>query len=220
MSLRYCHTLIPRSPEFVPTAGQVQAFLAAMIQWGVLGGEPSLVMRTPSARVRRGLNPFTRQLEEYPMTDHTDLPDVNRVADVIKGRADYEVQASGMGRPEHPPLPLAFGGPYHVGIVCHVSSRLRSTSDPHDEVGEWPGVPFFGDPCEAVIERGIFCNPHTMEVIEVAGGGCARFWVEFELGKWLFPAFERGDLELLDPAIVAGAERLFGIGFAQGCNWG
>jgi hypothetical protein len=59
-----------------------------------------------------------------------------------------------------------------------------------------------------------------MEVIEVAGAGCARFWVEFELGKSLFPPFDRGDLEFLDPGIVAGAERLFGVGFAQGCHWG
>ena len=220
MSLRYCHTLISKSPQFLPRAAQVQAFLTAMVRRGVMGGEPSLTMRTPSTRVREGRNPFTGELEVHPMMDHTKLGGVDRVAEAVGTRADYQVEASGAGRPRNPPLPLDFEGPYLVGVICRSSSRLCSTSDPHEESGGACGVPFFGTPCEGGIKRGLFCNPHTLEIIEVAGAGCARFWVEIELGKSLFPPFDGGDLDFLDPAIVAEAERLFGVPFAQGCNWG
>jgi hypothetical protein len=100
-----------------------------------------------------------------------------------------------------------------------VSSELRSTSDTYN--GFDPPLvetPAFGTPCRPEITRGFFSNLHRGTVVEVADGGSARFWIEFELGKFLFPLLE-DNLDLLEPAIVQAAQQVFGIEFVQGCHW-
>jgi hypothetical protein len=69
------------------------------------------------------------------------------------------------------------------------------------------------------VTDGYFHNPHTMEIIKVPQAGCSRFWIQFELGKFLCPAVNNS-LELLNPAIVKEAKNVFGIEFVQGCYWG
>ena len=73
-------------------------------------------------------------------------------------------------------------------------------------------------------QEGPIDNPNTarfrLEVIKVPGAGCARFWIEFALGKFLFPEIQGDNLELLNPAIAGEAEQIFGAEFVQGCHWG
>jgi hypothetical protein len=220
MSLSYCHTLIPISTEFTPSAAQVRVFLSAMVLHEVVGGEPSIILRTPSKRVRQGVNPFTGKVVSFGMQDTQRLQEISQVADVVAANKNYQVEVSGTGRPKTAPMPLDFNGPYHVGVTCRVSSALCQTSDLHEESGLDPALSFYGGPLDWVEEVGVFNNPHTMEVIKVAGAGCARFWIEFALGKLLFPSFDRNDLQFLNPVIVAEAEKVFGMRFVQGCHWG
>jgi hypothetical protein len=220
MSLNYTHTLIPASAEFSPPRERVQTFLAAMVARGVVGGEPAFVLRAPSGRTREVRNPFSGAIEVYPISDHTELADLTRVAAAIEKLKDYRVEVLGVGRPRNPPVPLEFDGPYHIGVGCIVSSELCSMSDLHKESGGTQKACFFGRPCGEFLKTGYFSNPSTLEIVEVPGAGCARFWVEFSLGKLLFPRFDSGGLECLDPAIVREAERLFGVRFLQGCHWG
>ena len=218
--MRYCHTLIPTKTDFTPSADQVRDFLSSMVARGAIGGEPSFVLRTPSSRFREGRNPFTGKTVAFRMTDRKRFHDIAAVIKAIATLKDYEAEVSGTGRPKTPPIPLDFDDPYYIGITCRVSSVLRSTSDMHEESGTDPDLSFYGTPCDRVLKTGVFNNPHTLEVIEVAGAGCARFWVEFEFGKSLFPSFDQADLQFLNPVIVAEAERQFGVRFVQGCNWG
>jgi hypothetical protein len=101
-----------------------------------------------------------------------------------------------------------------------LSSVLRSMSDLHEESGGPPGVPDFGDKCADSPQRGFFTNPHTMQLIKVPKAGCARFWVEFDLGNSVFPPMDDERLDILDPEVVREAENIFGRRFVQGCQWG
>ena len=65
---------------------------------------------------------------------------------------------------------------------------------------------------------GVFPNPWTGGVIEVADAGCARFWIEFEFGKFIYPKIT-DNLEVMNPEIVSAGEDCFGTKFAQGCRF-
>jgi hypothetical protein len=220
MSLRYSHTLICTSPEFTPTAAQVQTFLTGMVERGVMGGEPALKMRTPSDRIREVRNPFTGATEVWRIMDHTNLASVSGVAGAVATLKEFWIEISGSGRPRNPPLPVDLKDDYYVGVTCVISPEVRSTSDLHEESESALELPFHGRPCQGRPKRGYFSNPYTMEIIEVRGAGCARFWIEFQLGNNLFPKFDTGNLNLLDVAIVKQAANIFKKNFAQGCVWG
>jgi hypothetical protein len=220
MSLRYCHTLIPCSSNIVARADQIQCFFAAMASIGVVGNDHSLALRKPSGKSREFRNPFTGAIVVRSVPERVELHDVSCLAGTIGTLKEYEAEMASIGIPKTPPLPIEFDGPYHVGVTCHVSSTLRSMSDLHEESESAAHREIYGEPCDGETTLGLFSNPHTLEVIEVADAGCARFWIEFELGKSLFPAFDRADLNFLNPTIVAEAEGIFGQRFAQGCNWG
>jgi hypothetical protein len=72
--------------------------------------------------------------------------------------------------------------------------------------------------CKNAAENGIFPNAWTGDVIEVTDAGCARFWIEFEFGKFIYPKLT-DNLEVMSPALVLGAEKCFRTKFAQGCRF-
>jgi hypothetical protein len=216
MSLRYTHTLIPTSPTFTPAPAQVEEFLAAMLSRGALGGQPTLTLLTPSTKTRQVRSPFRGETQLHPVMDHQPIVDVSGVAEAIAPFRDYRVGVAAAGLSANPPLPVDFDEPYHLGITCILSSILRSTSDPHD----LPDVPFYGHPVIDTEDVGYFTNPYTMDVIEVPNAGCAKFWIEFDLGNSVFPPFDTGAVDFLDPEIVRSARAIFQTEFAQGCVWG
>jgi hypothetical protein len=55
-------------------------------------------------------------------------------------------------------------------------------------------------------------------VIEVPNAGSARFWIEFEFGKFIYPKIEKR-LEILSPLLVETAEECFQAEFVQGCRF-
>lgn len=190
-----------------------------MARNGVVGGEPVAILRTPSGRTRQVKNPFTGETEVYEISDVTKIS-LTDIAVLIRSLHEFRVEVSGMGRPMLPPLPLDFDDPYHVAVVCVVHREFRTTSNLHEESNGTIELPFFDSPCECNQDEGLFSNPHTLEIIRVPLAGCARFWIEFQLGNSVFPEFERNDLNLLAPSIIDQAVRVFGTKFVQGCFWG
>ena len=73
---------------------------------------------------------------------------------------------------------------------------------------------FLATPCSPAQSIGIFTNRWTGKVIEVAGAGSARFWIEFEFGNWLFPKMT-DNFNLLRPVLVAAIEECFGVKVVQ-----
>jgi hypothetical protein len=214
---QYSQILIARPRHFVPSSTQVQDFLTSMLARGVIPGTPTISLRTPSDQRRERINPFTHQVEVFQITDGKLLNSENQIAANLANLGEYEIEISGMGAPQTSPIPIECDEPYHVGVTCSVSEKPRSTSNVHQN--EPHTAPSFGTPCDDTATDGFFTNPRTGELIRVPDAGCARFWVRFELGKFLCPSLDGGTLDVLNPSIVADAERIFSSRFVQGCYW-
>ncbi|HTW94801.1 MAG TPA: hypothetical protein VMD30_08415 [Tepidisphaeraceae bacterium] len=220
MSLYYNQTLIPVSKTFLPKAAQVGRFFASLTQLGVLPPDAEIALRFHTGKTRTLTNRSTGATLTIPMPDHTKLQGVDQIEESVAPLGDYEIEVHGTCRPKTAPLPINFDGPYHAGVTCIVSQLLRSTSDLHEESGTRTAAIPYKRPCSAEQTIGLFSNPHNLEVITVAEAGCAKCWLEFGVGKNLFPAIEGGNLAILDPKIVDTAETEFGVRFVQGCYWG
>jgi hypothetical protein len=219
--------LIPTDPHFRPNLEGIADFLEGAIELGVV--PHASVSFNPVKRVRarifRGRNPFTGETLVFRaptrMAVQTKvLKRTEQILPAARGVAEFDVRASGVGLPRTPPVPIDFSKPYTVDVGCCVRSRLVSLSDLHEESGSKRKRVPFGERCKKGDSIGLYSNPKTLEVIEVPGAGCGRFWIEFELGKFLFPKIKRGNLRILNPRITKLAERCFVQEFLQGCSWG
>jgi len=214
----YTHTLIPDRVGFTPDPKQVGAFLASLVSIGAAPLKPAITVSRLSGEVRSFVNPFTGKTETYPTRKADKVKDLSGVPAVLRGLDDYNVTLAGKGPPKLRALEFDFKGPYDFLVHSCLRAEVVSTSDWHDEVPIKRKVEFFGRPCSSKDRLGIFHNPNTLEVIEVPKAGCARFWIEFEYGKMLFPPIA-DRLELIEPSIIHTAEKEFGSKFEQGCHW-
>lgn len=228
---QYIHTLISVDSEFAPESAQVAAFLGELVsQFGFspISSQrylPGLVVAKPSGRLRWGTNPLTGEKISIPVPEHLNLSRFEDVPTSIEGSAHYTVAQSGQWVGKDRPVVLlkTDGAPFEDNYICTVRCELRpeavSTSAWDIEAGPntW-NIPVFGSECKNAVANGIFPNPWTGDVIEVADAGCARFWVEFEFGKFIYPKVT-DRFEVMSPAIVSGAERCFRTKFAQGCRF-
>lgn len=219
---QYSHTLIASPSKARPSGRQVQNFLSAMIEQKVVPGRPSMTLRVPTDQTREYpiINPLTGQNLRVEIKDQKRINSVGEVASAVEALRDYELELAGVGKPRIAPLFIDFKRPYHVGVTCIVHSQPRSTSNLHETPGvQLKAIPY-GHACTEIPDRGYFTNPYTLEIIEVPGAACASFWIQFELGKFLFPEITDDSLELLNPVIVEEAKSAFQMRFVQGCYWG
>lgn len=179
---------------------------------------PTVRMAKLSGEVQTFKNPFTGKTDSFPVRQGKKLKDVDAVPGALKGLDDFDTTLSGKGPPELPAFVFDFKGQYDFLIHCSLRAEVVSTSDWHDEVPIKRKVKSFGQPCSSRDRLGICHNPNTLAVIEVPKAGCARFRIEFEYGKMLFPPIV-DRLDLIEPKIVAAAEKEFAIKFVQGCHW-
>jgi hypothetical protein len=221
MSEQYSHTLISKPKDFVPSPSQVGGFLTNLLSLGVFGTNPAITLRVPTGTFREYpfLNPFTGERVRVEVMDNKRLESLAETHSKLESLGRYELELDSVGRPMVPPLNVAFEKPYHLGVICYVYSDLHSTSDLHSESGCRKAVPRYRQSEPSLPNVGYFSHPKTLKIIEVPHAGCARFWLEFQLGKFLLPEFSDGNLDMLNPTIVAEAENAFGIDFAQGCYW-
>ena len=214
----YTHTLIPSRVDFVPEPQQVGAFLSSLASIGAAPLRPAIMVSKPSGKVRSYRNPFTGMDESMALRTTSKLKDLAAVPRKLQALDDYDVTLSGKGPPKLPAFKFNFHGTYDFDVACRLRAEVVSTSDWHDEIPIRRKVEFFERPCNPKDRLGIFHHPSTLKVIEVPKAGCARFWIEFEFGKMLFPRI-KDRLDILEPEIVAAAQRDFAIKFVQGCHW-
>ncbi len=214
---QYTHTLMPDRVDFVPDPKQVGMFLSSLAAIGAAPLRPEITASMLSGEVRTFKNPFTGKADSFAMRKAEKLKDLTAVVGALKGLDDYNITMTGKGPPELPAFTFDFKGTYDFLVHCCLRAEVISTSDWHDEVPSKRKVEFFGRPCSPKDRLGIYHNPNTLEVIEVPNAGCARFWIEFEYGKMLFPAIE-DRLDLIESKIVEVAETDFGIKLVQGCR--
>ncbi len=217
MSLYYSHLLIARDKAFSPAPAQVEAFCRALDSLDVVPPPLTVTLFTESDRFRTVQNPFTGKDYTFRETDRHPLSGIDSLPAAIATLADYRLYIAGAGQPRTPPLPIVFDGPYCVDVSIQRHSSLRCTSDCYEP--ERVSCEF-GKPCDSFQPVGYFTNPHDGSTIAVPEAGCARFWIEIRLGKFLCPPIENGRLDFLNSALVSAANECFGITFAQGCLWG
>jgi hypothetical protein len=228
---QYIHTLISVDSEFVPTAAQVAEFFVELVsefKFVPISSQrflSNLVVAKPSGRLRWGINPMTGEKISLPELDRSNLDRFEGIPVLIEGSKHYTVTQSGQWVRADCPMTLfkTDGSAYEGDCVCTVRCELRpeavSTSAWDVEAGpNTRNVPTFGSVCEDVVKNGIFADPWTGKAMEVANAGCARFWIEFEFGRFIYPKVTDG-LDIFSPAIVSGAERCFRAKFAQGCRF-
>ena len=220
MAEQYVHTLIACDPEFAPIPEQVVTFFEGLVNIGASPTSAKLIVMKPSGRFRFFTDPLTGKKKSFSANDHVVLESAADLASMIQSLPQYCVSLDGQGPPRRPPFALyyngaRFEGEYGFTVRCKVRREPTCTSDLADD--DRGVLPKFGEACSPLADVGRFRNPASGALIEVAGAGCARLWVEFEFGKWLLPKIE-DSLNILDPAIDELASRAFGTKFAQGLH--
>jgi hypothetical protein len=224
----YCHLLIPTDSHFVPSPDQVSEYLQGIINSGVVGDSPTIrfvAYKRVTPKITEFRNPFTG--EPVIIRGLPRKPEENLVVNSVREFPpmaidchDYSIDVYNHTIPKLPPLVIDFGEEYHLSVSCQRRSQLVSTSDLHSETTSTRQAVRFDDDCDESNHMGLYTHPQTLELLEVPGAGCALFWIQFQLGKSLFPKIEDGNLQILNPRLVDLAKNCFGTQFTQGCVWG
>lgn len=223
---QYVHTLIAADSGFVPKPSQVEKFfelLTTNYHFRIISDgrfQPGLRLMKPSGESRSVTNPMTRESLSMPIFDRIKIENLSDLSRAAEGLESYSVLASGEWALEKPFILLTteeipFTGSYLCEASCHIQPEPVSTSCWDEEAG--PNdlkVPYFGDPCEMKNSNGTFSHPLTGKPIRVADAGCARFWIEFEFGKFLLPKMD-DSLNILSPTMVTKIEDCFGTRLVQ-----
>jgi hypothetical protein len=228
---QYIHTLIAADSTFTPQSPQVAEFfdgLVAGFSFRVISDkrwQPGLRVAKPGLRTRSGKNVSTGETFTIPVPDQIPVGHTAEIVPLIENLDEYGVRLSGEWPLGAAPLLLLTTDktPFEAPLTCDVSCNVRpvpvSTSAWDVEAGpNLRNVPLFGTPWNGESTTGIFPNPWTGEAIEVPDAGSARFWIEFEFGKFIYPRIEKG-LDLLNPLLVEKAVECFQTEFAQGCRF-
>lgn len=211
MGLQYAHLLIAEQPDFVPEPDQVGTFFQKLVAMGSAPSDAIIRVGKHSGRARHGTNPLTGEKITIPVRDWVVLQDVLEIKTALDLN-DYDIAMSGKGPPQLSPFALyaikdgsevEFADVYAYEIRCRLRPQIVSTS----------GTSGFGQPCFPASQTGTFTHPKTGSPIEVPGAGCARFWIEWEFGKWVFPKIA-DSFDVLEPTILEAAET-FHTRFAQ-----
>ena len=205
---QYVHCLIPLEPEFAPAPEQVVSFLDGLSAMEAAPVDSTMVVMKPSGRVRYGTDPLTGEKKISPAQDRTVIGTSADLAHNIEELSEYSVALDGQGPPTVSPFPVyanstKFTEKYSLIVRCCLKSKAVLMSAPYE------------NDSSANFGNAVFYHPRSGKTIEIRGTGRARFWVEFEFGKWLLPRIE-DSLHILEPAIPALAQKSFGIEFTQG----
>jgi hypothetical protein len=216
MCEQYSHLLIPHSVDFVPRPNQIAEFIYALVKLDTAPRAAKYRIAKPSGTFRKGLSPLTGDEILIPRREFSTVESPSELETQLTGLGDYIAFVSGHGPSGVPPFKLyAVTGSqeseFNEVYGYEVRLCLRETAVSTNE------MPEFGSPCSTKAQHGIFSHPRTKSRIEVPHAACARFWIEFEFGKWLFPKIDKS-LDLIHPSILESAIDIFGAEFAQGCR--
>jgi hypothetical protein len=231
MGMSYSHMLIPNRAAYAPRPSQVADFFVALIEIGAAPENPKLWacadFESLTYAKKRGWAKY-RTLRVGELTAITYTVEFEGVAGLrealhaLQGLDEYNVLMFGSGPPKLSLFPVytfvdvkrvPYDGPCHFEVRCCLEPEIVST----------PGnsnCPPFGSPCGPTHRTGHFSNPGGGETIRVPKAGCARFWIEFNFGKWLFPEIKDNNLNLLPASVVEAAQKAFSVRLAQGCFYG
>ena len=227
---QYVHLLIPTRFDYVPQLSQVSTFIRKLQEIGSAPLQPTMKMRKVSG-YRTGRDPMTGEPISVPKWSQTLIEEIPALDEQLAGLDEYDVTVAGQGPPSRPAFPLRyfekqgqdtyvetdFPEIYDFSVRCCLrKSPVSMSTTPENSSDTLDGLAF-GEPCPPAQCVGKFVHPVDERVLEVPGAGCARFWIEFEFGKFLFPHIE-DNLNLLEPEILRSAKDCFASEFVQGCR--
>jgi hypothetical protein len=224
---QYIHILIPADSAYAPDPEQVAVFFAELLKLSnfrlIKEGrfQQGLRVLKPSGRSREVTSPLTGETRRFPVPDSVKVNGPAEISALLEGLPEFSVRASGEWRLgiDMPIMLYTMDEvPYRANYLCEVSCQLHPVPVSMSTANGARDVLDFGEPCSSKKEVGHFLNPWTGEPVEVAGTGCARFWIEFEFGKFIYPKIA-GNFDVLNPSLVGIAEESFRTKFAQGCRF-
>ncbi|HTW47024.1 MAG TPA: hypothetical protein VMD92_03685 [Acidobacteriaceae bacterium] len=230
---QYIHLLVPERPGFTPTPQQVEQFIERISTsdgFQLLSGspwQPGLAVTWPTGKFRTAQDPWTGEMmtTNVPVSENVRLKRPAEIPGLIEPLSNHTVLLSGKWSAEYRPIALFTpdGASFEKDYLCTVSCRQRPEPVTMSEVWneaerEARRLPDFGAPCGSAGGPGYFTHPSSGNTIEVPGAGCARFWIEFEFGKFIFPRMKHGVDSIAKP-LLSSAEESFGVRWAQGCRY-
>jgi hypothetical protein len=242
MSENYTHLLVPLLPEFRPEPDAVSAFGQGIIDNGNVaspfvisfspvtkGGPRERIMRNPMTGETINIRMPSRK-SERPQT----LSSPSEIVELAASQQEYDVSVSGEGIPRTPPFAVGYVEndtwmpmieAYHLEIRCRIRSNivrlfsLESEDDLHKPPDFTTFRPRFGEDCSVDEREGIFVHPES-GAIRILNAGCGTFWIEFKLGKFIFPRLKDNGVNVLDDSVITLARKTFNCDFVQACDWG
>jgi hypothetical protein len=233
MSVTYTQTLIAANAEYIPEPQRVAEFLSDLAKLGSAPLEPGYAVGKLTGEIRMGTDPMTGEPISVARRAFKEIESAAQITSALHGAHDYTLVMAGKGPASNPPFQVftvensdegakasLYVGDYEYTVQCCLRGEPVSMSDWHEEImPSREHVAPFDSPCRSFDGKALFHNPYTGAILEVPGAGGARFWIEFECGKWLLPKIDAG-LDLLALPIVDAAVARFGMKFFQGCRWG
>ena len=221
MGQLYHHLLIPPASNFVPEVEMFARFFRELETLGALPNERRFTAVTHTGKMRRiAQNPNTGEVYLGPEVKVSRFLDLQTAVEGMNGGNFFDLSAEGQGPTAIPPFALYSADnyaarqpgalrrePYSFSIHC----QLR----PKPEHIHWSA---FG--CtrgENPDSPGTVAFPWSIQPFQSSGPACARFWIEFVIADWLMPLLTDSP-EILDPSLVAAANRVFETQFTQGCR--
>jgi hypothetical protein len=207
MGMHYSHFLLAADPNLAPEPAQVAAFLAELHDLHALPLNATIEVFKHTGQFRTGRNAYTGETLILPIRSRFPIAELASIPQALAPEPDYDLVLTGDGpNPlrlfpiyETDKLAQPFKGSYYLQLRC--SLRLTTTSTPELD-------PLDPNPTDAEFHRlgRVYLFPPTAPR--------PRFWITFELGKWLHPQMH-GEV-LIAPAILSAANTAFATTFTEG----
>jgi hypothetical protein len=219
----YCHTLVCEKLDYAPESKLIHTFFQELMAIEAAPTKPKILVSQLSGKFRSFIRTATGQTLIYPLRKSTTFEQLDEILPAMKGLVDYNVLLAGKAPVPLPPIKLDYDKSYDYIVHCCIRPEPVCLSDWHDDIPtKKKGLPkssLFGQGGVPVKDRtGYYFHPKTHALMEIPKAGFARFWIEFEFGKQLVPDF-KDDCEILHPAVMEVAKKVFGVKFIQVFHW-
>jgi hypothetical protein len=207
MGMHYSHFLLPTDFSFAPGPTQVAAFLMALHDLRALPLNPTIQLRKHLGRSITGRDANTGETLIVPIRTNVAVAHLEAIPQTLAAEPDYDLIFTGDGPNSLPPFSIyetdklaqPYKGSFHLELSC--SLRPSTTQTPSTD-------PLDPNPADAEFHR------LGRSKLFLPRAGRPRFWVTFELGKWLHPQIH-GEV-LVAPAILSAASTAFATKFTEG----
>jgi len=220
--------LIAADPDFAAEPSQIIEFLNILQQdFGFRYVKapkewmPGIQVHNSAQREMWYSNPYTGEKRLLSMVPKWSvLEQISEIPTFIDREPKFGLRVSGIWPSARVPLPMMVcdGTPFEKDLTCFVCCSQRAkpicTGDWYGE-GRGGEREFGFDDSESPIQPlGVFTHPCTGKRVEVPGAGNARFWIQFEFGKWLVPKMTES-FDVLERSFLNSVQACFRVSFIQ-----